>query len=78
MVWVVKYRYKMLSGEIAGRARDLVRYTCKAFEIWIIEDVESKDHAHILINTSPNMVHSEIIRQIKGMTSSYLSRVFRI
>jgi REP-associated tyrosine transposase len=38
-VWVTKYRYKVLSGEIAKRARDLVRQTCEAFEIRIIKGV---------------------------------------
>jgi putative transposase len=44
-VWVTKYRYKVLTGEIAARVRELVRETCEAFEIKI---VVSKDHVHIL------------------------------
>ena len=30
-VWVTKYRYKVLIGEIAERVRELVRETCEAF-----------------------------------------------
>ena len=29
-VWVTKYRYKMLQGDVAVRIRELIRQTCKA------------------------------------------------
>ena len=32
-VWVTKYRYKVLRGEVAERVRELVRQTCESFEI---------------------------------------------
>ena len=46
-VWVTKYRYKVLIGEIGVRVRDLVRQSCEAFEIKILKGVVSKDHIHI-------------------------------
>ena len=36
-VWVTKYRYKVLVGDIALRVRELVRQSCEAFEIEIIK-----------------------------------------
>jgi len=45
-VWVTKYRYQVLKGEVAER----VRQTCEAFEIRIIRGVVSKDHVHILVS----------------------------
>ena len=51
-VWVTKYRYKVLRGEVAERVRELVRQTCEAFEIRIIRGVVSKDHVHILVNAA--------------------------
>jgi putative transposase len=75
-VWVTQYRYKMLSGEIAERVRDLVRQTCEAFEIRIIKGVVSKDHIRILVSDPPNMAPSEIMRRIKGRTSNYLFEEF--
>jgi REP element-mobilizing transposase RayT len=38
-VWVTKYRYKVLSGEVAERVRELVRQTCEVFEIRIVRGV---------------------------------------
>ena len=32
-VWVTKYRYKVLTGDVALRVRELVRQACEIFEI---------------------------------------------
>ena len=71
-VWVTKYRYKVLQGDIAERVRDLVRQTCVMFEIEIIRGVVSKDHVHVLVSAPPTMSPSEIMRRIKGRSSSKL------
>ena len=69
-VWVTKYRYKVLTGALAERVRDLVRETCEAFEIWIIKGVVSKDHV------PPTLAPSEVMRRVKGRTSSKLFEEF--
>lgn len=75
-VWVTKYRYQMLKGDIALRVRELVRQTCEAFEIGIISGVVSKDHVHIFVSAPPTMAPSEIMRRIKGRTASKLFEEF--
>ncbi len=75
-VWVTKYRYKVLKGEVVERVRELVRQSCEAFEIRIIRGVVSKDHVHILVSAPPNMAPSEIMRRIKGRTLNYLFEEF--
>ena len=75
-VWVTKYRYKVLTGETALRVKELVRQTCDAFEIKIISGVVSKDHAHVFVSAPPTMAPSEIMRRIKGRTSSKLFEEF--
>ena len=75
-VWVTKYRYKVLSGDVAVRVRELVRQTCDLFEIQILQGVVSKDHVHILVSSPPTMAPSEIMRRIKGRTSSQLFEEF--
>ena len=71
-VWVTKYRYKVLYGEVALRLRELVRQICEAFEIRIVKGVVSADHVHILISAPPELSPSEIVRRIKGRTASKL------
>jgi putative transposase len=75
-VWVTKYRYQMLQGDLAIRLRELVRQTCGVFEIEIIRGVVSKDHVHILVSAPPTMSPSEIMRGIKGRTSAKLFQEF--
>ena len=75
-VWVTTYRYKLLTGDIGERWKELIRQTCQAFEIRIISGVISKDHVHILVSAPPNMAPSEIMRRIKGRTSSHLFEEF--
>jgi putative transposase len=75
-VWVTKYRYKVLSGDVAVRVRELVRQTCDLFEIQILQGVVSTDHVHILVSSPPTMAPSEIMRRIKGRTSSKLFEEF--
>jgi putative transposase len=58
------------------RVRELVRQTCEAFEIHIIKGVVSKDHVHIFVSAPPTMAPSEIMRRIKGRTSSKLFEDF--
>jgi putative transposase len=56
-VWVTKYRYHMLQGDLALRVRELVRQTCARFEIHILWGVVSKDHVHILLSAPPEVVN---------------------
>ena len=75
-VWVTKYRYHVLTGDVAHRVRELVRQTCEAFEIRIISGVVSKDHVHIFVSAPPTIAPSEITRRIKGRTAAKLFEEF--
>ncbi len=72
-VFVTKYRYQVLKGDVGLKVRELIRQTCEAFEIEILKGVVSKDHVHLLVSTPPNLAPSEIIRRIKGRS---VSKVF--
>ncbi len=54
-VWVTKYRYKILTGDIAERVRVMVRQVCVTIEIRIVSGVVSKDHVHILVSAPTTM-----------------------
>ncbi|MBC8955032.1 transposase [Xenorhabdus sp. PB62.4] len=68
-VWVTKYRYKVLTGEVALRVRELVRQTYEAFEIRILEGVVSQDHVYILVGYSPNLGALRNHEEIEGKDS---------
>ena len=75
-VFVTKYRYKVLSGDVGLKVRELIRQTCEAFEIEILKGVVSRDHVHILVSAPPNLAPSEIMRRIKGRSSMKLFESF--
>ena len=49
MVWVTKYRYPVLQGDIQVRCRELVIQICDAEDVQILKGVVSKDHVHMHI-----------------------------
>ena len=75
-VWVTKYRYKVLTGDVATRVRELFRQTCAAFEIRILMGVVSADHVHILVSAPPILAPSEIMRRIKGRSATKVFEEF--
>lgn len=53
-VWVTKYRYHILTGEIAHRVREIIRQCCLTRDITIIKGSIGKDHIHLLLGlTTP-------------------------
>lgn len=75
-VWVTKYRFHVLKGDIAIRVRELTRQICEAQEIQIIKGAVSKDHVHVLLSAPPEISPSEIMRRIKGRTARKLMEEF--
>ena len=75
-VFVMKYRYQVLRGDVGLKVRELIRQTCQAFEIDILKGVVSKDHVHLFVSAPPNMAPSEIMRRIKGRSSTKLFESF--
>lgn len=75
-VWITKYRYQVLNGEIAIRLREMVRQVCTNFDLEIKRGVVSKDHVHLLVSAPPTISPAEIMRRIKGRTSLKLFEEF--
>ena len=49
-VWITKYRYKILRGRIAERARDLLWQICQAREAVIIRGAVAPDQIRMLVS----------------------------
>ena len=76
MVWVTKYRYKVLEGEIGVRARDIIREVCMANEIIIIKGHVSADHIHPYVSAPPRLSVSKMMQYIKGKSSRRLQQEY--
>ena len=53
IVWVTKYRYKVLKGEIQKRCKELIIQICDAEDIRILKGVVSKNYVHLYIEYPP-------------------------
>ena len=76
IVWVTKYRYSILKGDIQNRCRELIRQDCKTLELEILKGVVSKDHIHLHIEYPSKISVSEIMKQLKGRSSRLLQKEF--
>ena len=76
VVWITKYRYKILRGDVAERARDLIRQICESRELKIIRGAVSPDHIHLLMAAPPHLAPSKIVQYIKGRSSRRVQEEF--
>ena len=76
IVWITKYRYKVLNGKIAYRLRELLRQGCEARRITIIKGSISKEHVHMLVSCPPNISVSDMMQYLKGRSSKILQEEF--
>ena len=76
VVFCTKYRFKVLLGDVAERARELVRQICSANDIRIESGSMSPDHIHLLLSIPPKLSISKTVQYIKGKTSRQLQHEF--
>ncbi len=76
IVWVTKYRKKVLTGDIQIRCRDLIKQICDSEDVSILKGAVSKDHVHILIEYSPSLGISELVKRLKGRSSRLLQKEY--
>lgn len=72
IVWCVKYRHKVLGGEIADYLRELLVETAiyYKFKIETLEIVE--DHVHALVSATPQHTIPNIVKVLKGVSARKL------
>ena len=75
-VWLTKYRYKVLTGTIGKRLRELLLQGCTARGITIIEGSIGKDHVHMLVSCPTHLAPSKIVQYLKGRSSRLIQDEF--
>ena len=76
LVWVTKYRYKVLTGDIQKRCRELLVQVCDTEDVRILSGVVSKDHIHMHIEYPPSVSLSNLLKRMKGRTSRLLQKEY--
>jgi putative transposase len=75
-VWITKYRYKILRGRVAERARDLQRQICQARGVLIVRGAVLPDHIHNLVSCPPELAPAKVVQYLKGRSSRRLQDEF--
>jgi putative transposase len=76
IVWITKYRYKVLQGDIQKRCRELLIQICESEDVQILKGVVSKDHVHMHLEYRPSKSMSDLIKRLKGRSSRKLQQEF--
>jgi putative transposase len=76
LVWIPKYRKRVLRGKIVSRLKKLLYEACKLNRWWIGELSIQDDHVHILIQIKPNEAVAEVVQILKGGTSRVIRKEF--
>ena len=69
VVWVTKYRYKVLEGAMRERVREIIRQTCAELGVHIVKGVLARDHVHMFLSIPPQLALSTVMQRIKGRSS---------
>ena len=76
LVLIPKYRKRALTGQVAIRARDILRQIALEHEIEIITGKVSSDHVHMFISCRPTQNVSKIMQWLKRISSRILLSEF--
>ena len=76
IVWVTKYRFPVLKGDVQKRCRELVIQICDTEDVRILKGVVSKDHLHMHVEYPSKVSISNLVKRLKGRTSRRLQDEF--
>ena len=76
IVWITKYRYKILNNDIGQRLKLLLIQTCQSRGVTIISGHIAKDHIHILVSCPPSLAPAKIVQYLKGRSSRILQEEY--
>src|SRR6202521_2096635 len=76
IVWITKYRYKVLEGALRERIRTIIRQVCRELGVQIVSGVLSREHVHMFVEIPPHIAVSDFVRRVKGRSSHRVQMEF--
>ena len=76
IVWVPKYRYRVLTGEVGFEVMKTVRVFAERLGCEIVELNVQADHVHLLVKVPPKISISRLLGSVKGKTAIQVFRQF--
>lgn len=69
VVWVPKYRFRILEGALAQELRACIRIFSEQSHCEIVELNIQRDHVHLIIMVPPKISISELMGRLKGRSA---------
>jgi putative transposase len=63
IVWITKYRYKVLEGALRERIRVIIRQVCDELGVQPVSGVLSKEHVHMFVEIPPHIAVGDFVRR---------------
>ena len=76
IVWITKYRYRILSGDFQRYVRSTIIETSESLRCEILSGALSADHVHIHVKVPPSVAISDYVQRIKGKSSFKAFQIF--
>ncbi len=77
IVWVPKYRFKILTGKVAKEVENCVRAFSEQQSCKILELNVQIDHVHVVVMVPPKLSISDFLGTVKGRTAIRVFNKFR-
>jgi len=68
-VWVPKYRYRVLDGQVKQEVDRCIRIFCDQMKCQIVELNIQQEHIHLLVKIPPRISVSDTMGTLKGRTA---------
>ncbi len=76
IVWITKYRYKVLTKAMKERIRAIVAEVSEEMRIRIENVVVSSEHLHLFVVIPPHISVSDFVQRAKGRSSRRVQQEF--
>lgn len=76
LVWVPKYRARILGGEVARYLKEVFREIAEEYEFKIEAMEVMSDHVHVFIEAPPSYSPSEIVQILKSISAREVFKKF--
>ena len=77
IVWVPKYRYRVLTGAVRGAVGEGVQAICGYAGCEVVELNVQPDHVHMIAMVPPKVAISDLMGRVKGQSSIKIFKQFR-
>lgn len=76
VVWIPKYRRKVLYGRIRRHLGEVIRELARQRESQVLEGHLCSDHVHVYISIPPKYAVAQVVGYIKGKSAIQIARTF--